>query len=444
LQPARRGKKVTVARLALLPAESPALEPATEAATLVRSVLLAAVFLLLWISFHPFANLAAAEESAETGNLANQIVYSLLFLLLAAWCLVHDSRRLTLLVRPVLIVTLLWFALCVVTSWEPSLSARRFAFTLVVLGIAAMVLLLPRNVRHFSDVMAAVVLIVLAACYLGVFFVPGLSIHQATDYVEPELAGDWRGVFAHKNEASATMVLFIFIGLLVARVRNIALGAMIAALAFTFLLFTQSKTSIAVLPIALIVSALLARIRRPAIGVTIAFSIVVALNFLSIGSLYLESVRNLLDTILSDSSFTGRTDIWQFALDHVAQRPLTGYGFFAFWGTKEILYGVADSSVWANAAAHAHNDYVNLALTIGIPGSILVTLWLVLLPLIDFYRSPDEPAAAPLKMLFLRVCLFSAYASCFESMLVREGALGLFLFTAAFGLRLLSLSRVKP
>ena len=36
-------------------------------------------------------------------------------------------------------------------------------------GLAAMALLLPKNIRHFSDVMAVVVLIVLAACYLGVF-----------------------------------------------------------------------------------------------------------------------------------------------------------------------------------------------------------------------------------------------------------------------------------
>jgi hypothetical protein len=64
------------------------------------------------------------------------------------------------------------------------------------------------------------------------------------------------------------------------------------------------------------------------------------------------------------------------------------------------------------------------------------------LPLIDFYRSPHEPSVAPLKMLFLRVCLFAAYESCFESMLIQEGALGLFLFMSAFGLRFLSLSRV--
>ncbi len=405
-------------------------------------MLLAAVFLLLWISFRPFENLSVAPEITNAGNLINQIGYSLLFLLLAAWCLNHDPSRLLVLVRPVLIVTLLWFALCVLTSWEPSLSARRFAFTLVTIGLAAMALLLPKNVRHFGDVMAVVALIVLAACYLGVFLIPDQAIHQTVDYIEPELAGDWRGVFSHKNEASAAMVVFVFLGLFIARVRSIPLGGLIAALALIFLLFTRSKTSIAMLPITLIVSVLLTRIRRPSVGIALALSVVIAFNVLSIGSIYFEPVRDLLDAVLTDSSFTGRTDIWQFALDRIAQRPITGYGFAAFWGTSEVVYGMSGTSIWANMAAHAHNAYLNLALTVGIPGSILATLWLVVLPLVDFYRSANAPAAAPLKMLFLRVCLFAAFGSCFESLLIEANTLGLFLFMAAFGLRFISVTRV--
>jgi O-antigen ligase len=431
-----------VARLGFFPAENPSIAPAIDADTLIRSVLLAAVFLLLWITFRPFEDLSHAPEFVEAGTLVNQVGYSLLFIVLAAWCLVHNPRRLLPLVRPILIVTLAWFALTVVTSWDPSASARRLAFMLITLGIAGMTLLVPKNVRHFSDVMAAMVLLVLAACYLGVLLAPQLSVHQPTDYIEPELAGDWRGVFSHKNQASATMVIFIFIGLFVARARSAGLGILIVVLSSIFLLLTRSKTSLAILPMTLLAAALITHVRRPVVGIAFALSVVAVFNVLSIGSIYLEPVRHVLDAILTDSSFTGRTDIWQFALDHVAQRPITGYGFAAFWGSKEVVYGMGEGYVWANVAAHAHNDYLNLALTVGIPGSILVTLWLVLTPLLDFYRSPHDASADPLQLLFLRVCLFAAYASCFESMLIQEGALGLFLFMSAFGLRLLSVSRV--
>ena len=413
-----------------------------DAATSLRSILLAAVFLLLWISLHPFVSLGDPDELTEAGSIGNQIGYSLLLISLAAWCFAHDPGRLLILLRPVFLAMLLWFVVSALTSWEPALSARRLVFTLVSMSIAAMVLLLPKNQRHFAGVMATVALIVLAACYLGVFLAPNLSVHQTSDLAEPELAGDWRGVFSHKNEASVAMVLFVFIGMFVARVRSLAVGGLIVVSALVFLVFTQSKTAIAMLPITLIVTALINRIRRPAIGIGLGLLVVVAFIILSIGSLYSEAVRDLLDLVLPDASFTGRTDIWQFALDHVAQRPITGYGFAAFWGTHEVVYGMSGNSVWANTVAHAHNAYLNLALTVGIPGSLLVTAWLVVLPLIDFYRGPPDPAASPLKLLFLRTCMYAACASCFESLLLQEG--GLFLYTAAFGLRFLSQSRLKP
>jgi O-antigen ligase len=435
-------ERVAVAQLGHFRTANPRAAAAGGSETLLRSVLLAAVFLLLWISLHPFVSLGDPDELTETGSLANQIAYSLLLVLLAAWCFAHDPNRLLVLLRPVFVAMLLWFALTVATSWEPALSARRLIFTLITISLAAMVLLLPTSQRHFASVMAAVVLIVLAACYLGVLLAPALSVHQTSDLAEPELAGDWRGAFSHKNEASVAMVLFVFIGMFVARVRSFLLGGLIVVAALVFLVFTQSKTAIAMLPISLIVVALINRIRAPAIGISLGLLVVGAFVVLSVGSLFSEQVRDLLDMILPDASFTGRTDIWQFALDHIAQRPITGYGFGAFWGTHEVVYGMSGASVWANAVAHAHNAYLNLALTLGIPGSLLVTAWLVVLPLVDFYRGPADPAAMPLKLLFLRTCMYAACASCFESLLLQEG--GLFLFTAAFGLRFLSLARIKP
>jgi O-antigen ligase len=286
-----------------------------------------------------------------------------------------------------------------------------------------------------------VVLIVLVACYLGVAFAPSLTIHQASDAIEPELAGDWRGIFGHKNEASAVLVLLVFIGLFVARERSLGLGAVIIALALPFLYFTHSKTAIAALPLAWIVSVMVARARRPATGIAVALSVLLGLNLVSIGSVYFAPVRAVVDLVMSDPTFTGRDEIWRFAMDHVAQHPITGYGFSTFWGTEQVVYGMSGAT-WANTAGHAHNGYLDLALTIGIPGSVLVTLWLVVLPLFDYYRAPNEPESAALKMLFLRVCLFAAYESCFETMFTQVGELWLVLIAAAFGLRFLAVMRV--
>ena len=80
------------------------------------------------------------------------------------------------------------------------------------------------------------------------------------------MPANWRGVFAHKNQAGATMVLFVFIGLFVARMRSRALGGLIVALAVIFLAFAESKTAIGVMPLAFILAAIIARARSPAIG----------------------------------------------------------------------------------------------------------------------------------------------------------------------------------
>ena len=409
---------------------------------LVRSALFTVIFLSLWFSFHPFPTLDQPMEITDAGDPANQIGYSAFFILLAAWNLTHQPQRLLLLIRPIMIATLLWLAFTVVVSWDPALSMRRFAFALVTISIAGMVLPLPRDPRHFGDLMSAIALIVLIACYLGVMFAPSHAIHQASDIVEPELAGDWRGIFGHKNDASAAMVIFIFTGLFAARMRNAAIGGIIIVLALPFLYFTHSKTSLALLPVVYVMSLVMARMRRPAFGIGIALAVLLGLNIISIGSIYLPPIRSLVDAIMSDPSFTGRADVWKFAEDAVAQRPITGYGFSAFWGTDAVFYGMSGRG-WANTASHAHNGYLDLALTVGIPGSILVTLWLIILPMVDFYRAPHDPASAPLKLLFLRICLFAAYDSCFETMFTEVGALWLVLFVAAFGMRFLAVTRVS-
>jgi O-antigen ligase len=412
---------------------------------IVRSALFLGVLLSIWISFHPFQDLSyPPSEVTEGGDRVNQIAFSLMLVLLAAWSCFNGLGQLKLLLRPTLIAVLLWCALTVLTSWEPSLAARRFAFTLVLMSISGMMLLLPRNIRHFADLMAAVVLIVLAACYLGVFFAPAVSIHHATDFLEPEHAGSWRGVFPHKNEAGASMVLIVFVGMFVARMRSFALGGVIIVLALTFLFFTHSKTPVGLLIPSLLVAALLARIHRPAVGIAMAAGILVVFNLFSVGSIYFEPVREIIEATMSDPSFTGRTDIWRFAFENLVQRPIMGYGFSAFWGTEQVVFGLSGKSTWANAAADAHNAYLNLALAIGLPGLALVLVWIVILPLADYYRHPQEAYARPLQSFFLRVCLFSMYASCFESTIFQQvGPTWVVFLTAAFGLRFLSLSRAQ-
>ena len=425
-------------------AAAPAAQPIVDADTLIRSVLFLIVFLSVWISFHPFPDLTLpASPVIHGGDIANQVGFSAMFLLLAAWTSCHEPRRLTLLLRPVLLATLAWCALSVVTSWDPSAAARHLAFTLVVMSISAMALLLPKNLRHFSDLLAIVALIVIVTCYLGVFLTPKLAVHQATDFLEPEHAGEWRGLFDHKNEAGANMVLFIFVGLFVARSRSLALGSVIVALAAIFLAFTQSKTAIGVLPIALVLPAIIARWHRPVLASALVAIGVASFNLFSVGTVIFAPLHDLVVAVMSDATFTGRTDIWQLGVQAVAQRPITGYGFDTFFGTDQVVYGLAQNASWANNATDAHNAYLNLALTIGLPGMALAVVWAVVLPIVDYCRRPGDAPTSALQMLFLRVCIYGAFASCFESSIFQQStAVWFFFMTSIFGLAYLARSRV--
>ena len=112
--------------------------------------------------------------------------------------------------------------------------------------------------------------------------------------------------------------------------------------------------------------------------------------------------------------------------------------------SSEVVYGLGENASWANAATDAHNAYLNLALTIGLPGLLLTILWVVVLPIADFYRLPADPEAAPLQLLFLRVCLYGVYSSCFESSIFQQvGEVWFFFMVSAFGLRYASLVKTK-
>ena len=224
-------------------------QPAVDLDTLVRSVLFLAAFLAAWISFHPFPDLSLPPQAVvQGGDPANQIGFTALILGFAGWLYYHEPRRLLLVLRPVLIATIAWCALSVIASWEPLLAARRLAFELIVIAhfrhdpfAAEKPAALHRSVGRGDADRARWRPISAYCCCRNM-----RSITPPT-FSNPNMPATGAAYFRHKNNAGAAMVLFVFIGIYVARMRSFALGAAIVALAALFLAFTQSKTAIGVL-----------------------------------------------------------------------------------------------------------------------------------------------------------------------------------------------------
>jgi O-antigen ligase len=114
-------------------------------------------------------------------------------------------------------------------------------------------------------------------------------------------------------------------------------------------------------------------------------------------------------------TFTGRTEIWSFAIDALAAHRWKGQGFEAFWYSDAVRFGAEDSTKWMVDVATSHNSYVDLALTIGLPGLGLVVLALLVAPLRDFHRALDTRQNTEFARFFLVLWLFSLYLGTFEA-----------------------------
>lgn len=404
-----------------------------------RSIFFIITLLIFWVSVHPFSDISiAARPGAGEGDTINEIVFVLLATCCAGFYLTHDVSGVRRVMTPMLMVMAAWLIITVLFSQHPSLSARRLLLQAIVFAIAALMVQLPRTIQHFSALMAGCVLFVLALCYMGVLIAPALSIHQVSDPMET-LVGDWRGLFDHKNSAGAMMAMFIVIGLFVARVSGAVLGWSIVVLSAIFLLFSHSKAPIVLLPFVLIISPAILGIQSRVGRIVATLGIVGGFSFLTVGSIIFELARNVLDAVLPDPTFTGRIFIWEFIQDHLPDYLVTGYGFAAFWGSSEIVYGMTDAPEFVPVLASGHNSYLDLAMTLGLPGLALVVAWAVLEPMWDLHQAQRGTKEYLIELLFIRIWLLGITLSCFESMLLeRNSPTWFMILLSVFGLHHMS------
>jgi O-antigen ligase len=232
------------------------------------------------------------------------------------------------------------------------------------------------------------------------------------------------------------MVMIIFIGIFTMRSLSVLIGVLIVGLAGLFLLYTQSKSSIRLLPLVLVVSYFIFQVRRPAAAkLALALGLPLVIAVLTIGSVASDGIGSMVGALLSDPTFTGREDIWRFTLDKIAERPILGFGFQAFWGTGDLVASWSYLGSWGYRASDAHNAYLNIAVMTGVVGLVLSMLWIIAQPLADHIRTADDGDPA-LTAFFLQMWLFGLCLSGFESVLFSGGdCIWFMMITSMVGLR---------
>ncbi|MGA9008078.1 MAG: O-antigen ligase family protein [Xanthobacteraceae bacterium] len=98
------------------------------------------------------------------------------------------------------------------------------------------------------------------------------------------------------------------------------------------------------MPLVFILAGIINRSRRPMVGIALVVVILAAFNLFSVGTVIFEPVRKLVEMVMPDATFTGRTEICELGVRAVAERPITGYGFSSFFGTDEVVYGLGENA----------------------------------------------------------------------------------------------------
>ena len=208
-------------------------------------------------------------------------------------------------------------------------------------------------------------------------------------------------------------------------------------LAVIFLVFTRSKSPMWLLPCVLFSTPLVLASRRISTKLVFSLGLPIVISVLTIGSVSSDFIGTVVHSLLSDPSFTGRDVIWRFTLDHIAERPVLGYGFQAFWGTSELKSAWSYLESWGYRASDAHNSYLNVAVMTGVVGLALAMIWTAAQPIKDqllVQREHGDDIA--LNTLFVQAWLFGLCISGFESVLFDGGnAIWFMMLVAIAGFR---------
>jgi O-antigen ligase len=411
----------------------------------LRSAVALAILLAVFITLNPFSDLGTVIDGSSGGGDAPTYAAELLLGAAALW-LLHASRRLQLawLATWPNLALLVWLvADAVVLSTDPVTSGRRLVLCLMTFMLAALLPWLTRGVQEFTQLLLVTAIVVLALCYLGVIFAPQLAIHQTSDIGEPTLAGAWRGIYGHKNIAASVMAVFVYVGWFAARRGRPVAGALVAIAAFVFLINSGGKSATGMVLVVGVIALFIDRARSLWSKALLALGPLALFQVVTVGTVINPSMAALLSALPVDVTFTGRTEIWSFALGSIASHPWKGHGFESFWYSAGLRNALEPALRWMGDVATSHNSYLDLALTIGIPGLVLSVVAFIAAPLCAFHARLRTPQNDELARFLTVLWLFALYLGTFEAFfLSRANPMWFILALAASGLQCTARFRV--
>lgn len=388
-------------------------ETATQRVSALLCLL--AMLFLVFVGTTPFQEQIMSAGDSQ-GDVVRQVLIVLILIVLAA-TMRRAKGHLPFHVPVMVAVTLAYCLMSVSWALDPLIAIRRLALTAIVIAI-----LFEAVSRLGYDRTMAVLRLSLVALLVGNFMVVAFSDYGVHHYVLGEaedVVGNWRGILPHKNSAGVVCAFTILLFLFDRRRIPLPICIGVIAAAAIFLFFSQSKTSQAMLVLA-IVGGLLVRPYsanyRSVLGLLALLLVGVALQLVVVYS-------DALAVLLSDpGALSGRAQIWPLLIAYSQQYPWTGAGFGSFWqiGANSPIWELTDGWV-AEIASHGHNGYLDLVVTIGYPGMLLAVLALLIWPLVRVMLSFS--VSKPQRSLLVAMVVFCIGHNLTESTLLDRSSI---------------------
>ncbi len=236
------------------------------------------------------------------------------------------------------------------TQWSimPDVTIRR-AVALLFTSLLGMLIAARYDWRGMVELFAATFLILAVGSIVAVIVAPSFGIHM--DDVHP---GAWRGLWQEKNQMGAGMAkgaLACLSAAVLSPKRRLfwAGGAVVCS---ALVLLSTSTTALLAWLTVLAGGVALFGLRRGG-GVTLLTVWALTIGVIMALGTVLLAPEIILAAVGKDATLTGRTDIWVSILRRVEERPLTGYGYGAFWiDPQGPAWWVRSDIGWRSPTAH--------------------------------------------------------------------------------------------
>jgi len=337
---------------------------------------------LLMVSSNP--------DQVTDGSLVTQFGWSLIYIVVLVRA-VPLRREILQAVKAnkALLFLVLFAILSMIWSEDAGLTIRRgfavLATTLFGLDFAVRYSI-REQVRLFGIALGLAVAI---SVVVEIFF------HGLVPTVDTSYPDAWNGAFVQKNDFARVVVLAGILVLMRTRNFMVATGTVVASVGL--ILLCHSRTALVVF-VAMLVLLRVFRLRHRGSRALIAgiAGVLIVSALLSV-VVDMDSMAGLLGR---DATLTGRTNIWAMALESVAEKPLLGYGYSAFWNVAPEADRISNILHWK--VPHAHNGFIDLTLQLGLAGLALFLLVYVIAvreAMAFAYSDPGEEAMWPLAYL---------------------------------------------